>query len=472
MVFFRFFNALDSKLHSGNAEVLIKDINLQETLNAVVHLIKTSRVTVEKKLKIRTTYDPLLPEFVRTDSRRIQQILYNLLGNAIKFCSEQANVEFGVHLVDGIMRFTVKDYGKGIEESDYGKIFEPFRQTETGLSNAQGGTGLGLAITKKLVQALAGEIRVESEVGSWTKFISDFPFPNKPVDIDDLSFRLGSSTVFVVADENAESTKRLEEVFKTFLVDYCYFPSMKELAEVIATEGALSEERSYICLVHEHLFDKETYDILHNRANSCLVTFGPDFSVEKCRKHYRSLVETFPSVLVQQLGMFAQELTADPGRDSTNKSMASLTNEFSALRIMIAEDNLVNQKVLTRILNRLHVFNIVVVDNGVEAVELEAAKEFDLILMDMQMPKMDGIEACKEINKREGGHAKANVLFVTAHVSNTFRESCLKNGAIGYLPKPCTVEGVKEALRHAVGQGSMFSPVYQTSWNKHTTPLY
>jgi DNA-binding NarL/FixJ family response regulator len=93
-----------------------------------------------------------------------------------------------------------------------------------------------------------------------------------------------------------------------------------------------------------------------------------------------------------------------------------------------------------------------------------------LILMDMQMPKMDGIEACIEINKCTGGHPRANIVFVTAHVSDSFRQTCLENGAFGYLPKPCTLEGVSEVLRHAMGQGSLFSPVYTASWNQNTSP--
>jgi signal transduction histidine kinase len=166
--------SLRMKLESGNAEVLIKNINLQETLNAVVHLIKTSQVTEEKKLNIMTIYEPTLPEFICTDNRRIQQILYNLLGNAIKLSKEQGKVEFGVHIADSVISFSVKDYGKGIDQKDFSKIFEPFRQTGTGLTNAKGGTSLGLAITKKLVEALGAQILVVSDVGSWTKFTVDF----------------------------------------------------------------------------------------------------------------------------------------------------------------------------------------------------------------------------------------------------------------------------------------------------------
>jgi len=459
-----------SKLESGNAEVLFKDINLQETLSAVIHLIKTSRITEEKGLTIETTYDRLLPEFIKTDSRRVQQILYNLLGNAIKFGRQNTAVEFGVHIIDDrLLSFTIKDHGRGIQKCDYGKIFEPFKQTETGLTNTHGGTGLGLSITKKLVEAMGGQISVDSEFGSWTKFTMNFPFTNRPVDDKRVSESLNKTTIFLVVREDDDSMVHAETVFQSYNIDYAHFPSMEELAKTIKTEGALSRDGSYICLVHENLYDKDTFRLLHSKAKSVLVTFGPNFLVERCRKHYRSLMETFPSVLACNLSQFSSEVMGDMTGSAETTEFHGVNSEYAALRILIAEDNIVNQKVLTRILNRLGVTDIKIANNGIEAVEMEASEEFDLILMDMQMPKMDGVAACSQIRKRQGGHPLGKVVFVTACVSDAFRQICLDNGAIGYLPKPCTLEGVKGVLLHAVGEGSMFSPIYPESWNKEIT---
>lgn len=461
-----------SKLESGNAEVLVKKVNLQETLNAVVHLIKTSRVTTEKELDVVTLYDPLLPEVVDTDSRRIQQILYNLLGNAIKFSCEKGRVEFGVKVVNkAVLSFTIKDYGKGIEEKDYGKIFEPFRQTETGLSNASGGTGLGLAITKKLVQAMGGNISVESAFGSWTQFTVDFSFQSKNiVNLDTLSSRLKNTTIFFVANENDPNTQRIEDTFNQFHVDFAHFNTMQDLAKAIATNDALLPDATYVCLAHESLYESETVETLLASCRACLVTYGPNFEVPRTRKHFRSLVETFPSVLIHRLGIFADEISRNPILSTKKEDVQDAESMFASLRILIAEDNIVNQKVLTRILNRLGVTEISIANNGLEAVKIEADSPFDLVLMDMQMPKLDGVEACAELQKRKGGHPQAKVIFVTAHVSDSFRQTCLDNGAIGYLPKPCSVDSVREVLQHAIGQGSLFSPVYRKSWNEQTSP--
>lgn len=475
-IFLFLFYTVDSKLESGNAQVLIQKINLQETLNAVIHLIQTSAVTVDKKLNVITNYDPLLPEVIHSDSRRIQQILYNLLGNAIKFSSEEGKVEFGVSIVEDarIIRFSVKDFGKGIEEADFGKIFEPFRQTETGLSNATGGTGLGLAITKKLVDAMGGQIAVASEVGSWTEFTVDFPFKktDRPVDAQHLSSKLDRSIILFIADANDPKTERVQAIFNHFNVQYAHFNTMRDLNLAMNLSSPpfspTSQAGAYVCLAHEDLCEIETYELLAARFPACLATFGPQFSVERMtKKHWRSLVETFPSVLVNKLGQLAHALLHEGGRRRYKAAVVPIKAGWEDLRILIAEDNLVNQKVLTRILNRLGIHSIQIASNGVQAVERESKEAFDLVLMDMQMPKMDGIEACQEINKRvpkDGEHALAKIIFVTAHVSDTFRQTCLETGAIGYLPKPCTVEGVKEVLRYAFSSGRLFSPAYQERW--------
>lgn len=473
-----------SKLESGNAQVLIQRINLQETLNAVIHLIQTTQVTTEKNLKVITNYDPLLPEVIHSDSRRIQQILYNLLGNAIKFSPEDSIVDFSVRIVADVntIQFKVKDYGKGIGSEDFEKIFEPFRQTETGLSNTAGGTGLGLAITKKLVQAMEGRIAVDSVLGSWTEFTVDFPIKDRDtrIDAESLSKRLNSTMVLFVLDQSEPDAPRIEAVFDYFNIEHTRFDDMRSLNEALALgTGPFANYRdAYVCLSHEDLCDMETYEILASKVSSCLVTFGPKFSIERVtKKHWRSLVETFPSVLIDTLGRLVEDLLIRHDRKGRSRNDVDERNSaWADLRILVAEDNVVNQKVMTRILNRLGISSIEVARNGLEAVEMEAKKAYDLILMDMQMPKMDGIAACQEINKRipkaHNDHAVAKVIFVTAHVSDTFRQTCLENGAIGYLPKPCTVEGMKEVLQHLMGSGSLFSPAYQESWNKNTVPPF
>lgn len=176
-----------SKLEAGKVAVEMEQSSLQDALNAVVRSIETN--ALEKNVSVETYFDCTVGEFFITDSRRLQQILYNLLGNAIKFSSEEGVVELRLQHsrrpvrpenestgcimeafgTEKVLRFVVKDYGKGIEKENFQKIFTPFGQADNSTERIYGGTGLGLAITAKLVRALGGSISVDSEVGEWTE---------------------------------------------------------------------------------------------------------------------------------------------------------------------------------------------------------------------------------------------------------------------------------------------------------------
>ena len=299
---------------------------------------------------------------------------------------------------------------------------------------------------------MRGQISVHSVLGEWTEFIVDFPFTNSPFDINDISPKLANAQILVVGSVETPDVEKATEVFDAYQIDYAVLSNMSEIGRMLQ-RGELIQGGAYVCLCQENIFDAETFSLFQKTKKCSLITFGPDFAVERSPKHFRSLAETFPSVLAKTILVFVSQQSGDgttSNIDASIRSVMSLESPWSALRILIAEDNLVNQKVLTRILNRLDVEDITVVNNGEEAVIREAQEPFDLVLMDMQMPIMDGIEACQEINKRTDGHKKAKVVFVTAHVADSFKQTCIDNGAIGYLPKPCTKDAVKEVLKHAM----------------------
>lgn len=242
-----------------------------------------------------------------------------------------------------------------------------------------------------------------------------------------------------------ETTNQVLDMLRPFRFNVAHFESMNELD----LSEEISFDRTSICLVHEDLYHSDIYERLSDKSVSLLLTYGPNYSVEEADGHYRSLLELLPSVLVNSMISYLQrsprEGSATEELDTgIDNSLVSCSN----LRILIAEDNVVNQKVLKRILQRLGVSHIDIVNNGKDAVLREATNPFDLVLMDMQMPIMDGVTACKRIATREEGlHPKAKVIFITAHVSENFRASCLENGAAGYLPKPCTVDILKQCLQ-------------------------
>lgn len=571
-----------SKLESGHVDVEIQRSNLQETLNSIVHSIDMKATA--KDIKLRTFYDPLLPEYVMTDSRRIQQILFNLLGNAVKFSSIETSVELNVLLAererrqrgysfipdddlsfngrcpmddDGclpeaplfgdfgknldpsnirehemsatsprhgqpsacpyaagaadnesnekvsscpftrpakyanrvtlshvapssedtnrskamklerdqgteqVLRFVVKDYGKGIDKSEFEKIFQPFLQASAETERVYGGTGLGLAITAKLVHALGGIISVDSEEGKWSEFTVDLPFREECADIDGFSQKLAGSTVFLINNLACEVTQHLKDVFKRYNVPCASFDNMEDLASAIAREGYISPERSYICLTHEDLYDAKVLGILARQASSVLLTFGPKYSVKETAGHYRCPTQVLPTVLIKSIIEVVESakvaLRSPPKKSPSCPSLSSMWGQSpslvkvnsvpnSDLRILVAEDNIINQKVLARMLKRLNVEQVDIVDNGLKAVEQSAVKEYDVIFMDMQMPVMSGLDACRQIVAREDGRRLPTIVFVTAHVSHAYEVECAKAGGGGFLPKPFNISEIGDCL--------------------------
>jgi signal transduction histidine kinase/CheY-like chemotaxis protein len=505
-----------SKLKSGNVDIEIRKSNLQETLNSCVHSIETR--ALDKQLSVRTFYDVLLPEFVTTDSRRLQQIMYNLLGNSIKFSKEGGVIELHVSLCDDlsvvmeeeedhmpqsseayprtdtsstlptqasslsqsahndtkalndamneieiqcsednvkqrkqqqqqqVIRFLVKDYGTGIAKKDCDRIFEPFQQASAETERVYGGTGLGLAITAKLVHGLGGTIAVDSEEGEWSEFTVDLPFNEKPANINEISSRLGEATVLLV-HKDTESLVQVQDSLRRYNVDFHDFNNLNEMEARIVEQGFLISGRSYICLVDEELYSRPSIELLSNLATkSMLLTFGPNYCVKESAGHYRSLVQVIPSVLLQSLGGYCESLIVGRGltRSLSNSSMHSIP--YTGLKVLIAEDNVINQKVLHRMLKRLGIADVDIVDNGQKAVLQEASREYDVVLMDMQMPVMDGVEACKLICSREGGHPNASVIFVTAHASSSYELECAKAGGVDYLSKPFNLRDIEKCL--------------------------
>ena len=210
-----------AKIESGHFELDVKPNDLQTTLNSVVHSI--SNKLVDKNVEVRTCYSGLLGKRMTTDSRRLQQILYNILGNAAKFSKEGTTIDFKVQVVlvvskkeeakeneetlapKPMIRFSIKDYGKGIEEKNFEKIFQPFSQASKETQTVYGGTGLGLSITKNLVERLGGTISIKSQIDKFTEFIVDLPYEEEQlVDVSLFREKL-SDTSIVILDPNDNS---------------------------------------------------------------------------------------------------------------------------------------------------------------------------------------------------------------------------------------------------------------------------
>ena len=265
-----------------------------------------------------------------------------------------------------------------------------------------------------------------------------------------ISERFQNTTIFLVA---SDEQSQIMSSFDTYKANVVKFQSLDELNGHLsknAQERQSSPERRYICLIQEDLYNVKAYDSISSKLQrSVLFSFGPKYSVKEARGHVRSLEQMLPSVLMERLGSCVDALDHAASQEAEESKTESNQKAvpYTQFRILVAEDNMINQKVLSRILKRLGIENVEIVGDGKQAVEREAAQPYDIVLMDMDMPVMNGIEACKLISKREGGHPKAKVVFVTAHVADEFKSECLEAGGVEFLPKPFSMDGMEHCFR-------------------------
>jgi len=498
-----------SKLQSGKADMEVKVTSLQDILNTVVHGIEFK--AQEKDLELRTSYDIAVPKYIETDSRRLQQILFNLLGNAVKFSNNGGTIELNIEMersnnklaatasceerpeatvpnlafdakIDktfpeptknshcpfhrpcppsppetqhppptstitpfrqDVIRIVVKDYGRGIDKKDFGKIFQPFLQAKSRPESVDGGTGLGLAITSRLVEHLGGTISVDSEFGKWSKFTVELPCHGHWADVDGLSKRLEKAQILYLSDQcdTWDTTK-----FGAFRVPVEQFKSYSELESYLSSINAERSAKFHFFFVHEEMYRQDMYERLEKAVPSALVTLGPNRSIPESHCHFRKTSAVLPCVMMESLASCVEQ-GAHPGPLFTKNAIQHQHLSLQDLRALIAEDNVVNQKVLRRMLDRLGMKNVDIANNGKEAVEQSAKADYDIIFMDMQMPIMDGLEATRIIVNRRKEKDSPKVVFVTAHVSSTFETQALNAGADGFISKPFDIGKIGAYLR-------------------------
>lgn len=475
----------------NDVAVDVKMTNLQETLDLVV--ASCAGKADEWNVLIETLYDASVPEFVSTDGHLLQQILTNLIGNAIKFTHDGTAVQlrvlagttramdeacrgdetdeegaplekaytdltstFGANESPQFLRFAVKDFGKGIDEGNFAKIFEPFQQANTAETDDFEGMGLGLATSSRLVNFLGGEIRVKSQVDEWTEFFVDLPLHGTPADVKGLSQKLKNATILIVSDDSRDDiaiTALARSGVDVVKVDTC-----QEVDVLVASKTAIDSRRVYMCLIQEDLYQPRTFRVLASAASSALLTFGPHRLVSETKCHFLSVARTLPSVVLEAL---VACLGVTPARRTplvrrASEVVRSLNFDFSTVKALIAEDNSINQKVLLRMLKRLGMKDINVVDDGLQAVECLSQNRYDMVFLDNQMPVMDGLEACRAIkNQVVTDGPGPEIVFVTADVSDEFMLEAYKAGGNGFIAKPFDIRAIESYFRT---QTKMYRP--------------
>lgn len=445
-------NILDfSKIESGKLELEYSEFNLRETIEVVLEVVTS--VNRKPNLEVMYNIEDDVPRYLLGDATRLQQVLTNLVANAFKFTSEGEiliSVSVEREFTDSvIIRTQVQDSGIGIPDDKLGLLFQSFSQVDGSSTRKYGGTGLGLVISKRLVEAMDGEISVSSEIykGSTFTFTAGFGRSNRETDFK-LPSVLQKRKVFLL-DDNSTNLRIIQHQLQKAEISVRTFNNPKMLISVINELnefdfGILDMQMPDINGVEVAKKIREIYsnDVLP------LVLLSSIHELE--RNDERQLFEIFLKKPVQQtklLNNLERLYQSDAPMISTDSNSVDPKHLFTTeFKILIAEDNIVNQKVALRILER-YGLQPDIVNNGKEALEAEISKSYDLIFMDMEMPEMDGLEATQLIKKqRRHHHNKPIIVAMTANAMQEDRERCFASGMDDFIAKPITLQSTKNVL--------------------------
>ena len=439
-----------SKIEAGRLELDPIAFELRDSLD---DMAKTLALRAhQKRLELICEVKPDVPEYVVGDPARLRQVLVNLLGNAIKFTETgEVALEVGIEENGGDtsrvhLHFRVRDTGIGIPFEKQKLIFEAFSQADTSTTRKYGGTGLGLTISERLVEAMQGRLWVESQPGHGSCFHFTAVFDRAPQGhpaVNQLDVRLAGAHVLVV-DDNATNRRVLTEMLRTWKMLPLAVSSVQEaLSEM--RHAARRDEPFGIILTDVHMPGLDGFDLVERIHDSpfladtviLMLTSGEQRNdLARCRKLGVAAYLIKPvrrgelrTAMLVALGHSQQSRTA-PALD------AAASEHGPSERILVAEDNLVNQRVALRILEKAG-HRVVLAGNGREALAALEGEPFDLVLMDVQMPEMDGIEATIAIRSKERGTgAHIPILAMTAHAMQGDRERCIAAGMDDFVSKP------------------------------------
>jgi CheY-like chemotaxis protein/HPt (histidine-containing phosphotransfer) domain-containing protein len=409
---------------------------------------------------------PEVPERLMGDALRLRQVIVNLVGNALKFTEHGevvVQVEMGAESAQHIdLRFLVADTGIGIPKDKQKLIFEAFAQADSSTTRQYGGTGLGLSISAELVRMMEGRISVESKPGRGSRFSFTARFgrsPSRPAGaVDSPSTELRHLRVLVV-DDNATSRRILQEVLTQWRMRPVTASGGR--AALVELEKAARAGRPYALV----LFDADMPEMdgfvlaeeikrrprLVRASIMMLTSTAPSDDRERCRELGISSYLTKPIKQSDLLDSIMSVLQTGPGRARAGAPAGGHPAEVGArsLQVLVAEDNVVNQQVAVGLLKRAG-HRAVVANNGREALTFLAKEPFDLVLMDVQMPELDGLETTAAIRKGElstGRHIP--IVAVTAHALKGDAERCLAAGMDAYVAKPLQARELLAVIRRA-----------------------
>jgi len=443
-----------SKLEAGETELHEEPVDVQTCVEEALEPLAAT--AAEKNIEMTHLIDPAVPSVIEADGTRLHQILLNLISNAVKFTEEGTVVLEVDRASDSAstseaceLHFRVRDTGIGIPEEKRDQLFELFSQVDSSRSREYRGTGLGLSISKRLVEAMGGEIWVESEVGEGSTFhftiqttvpqqtADEFPLP------PDAQSVLAGTRVLIADDNEATRqflTQRVEAVgvdTTTVATEDATIEALeKHSYDVVLLDAELTESEESV--VEERMFDPSDED----SPSLLLLDTGPARNQSADGEHVQALRKPVKQARLYEalLDVLQGSEQAGPHGESEKPRI-----EVSSLRVLLAEDDAVNQKMTTQLLAKMG-HKVHTVSDGVEVLDAVRERTYDVILMDVQMPEMDGLEATRRLRKEWSSEEQPYVVALTASVMESDRESCWDAGMDAFLSKPVQRDEIAQIL--------------------------
>jgi PAS domain S-box-containing protein len=443
-----------SKIEAGKLEIDAAEFGLREMLGETMRVLAFR--AQEKGLKLICQISPEVPNTVVGDAGRLRQILVNLVGNAVKFTehgevtvhidcptSATSSLQASIELC-----FAVRDTGIGIPPDKQQMVFNAFEQIDASMTRTHGGTGLGLAIATQLVRRMGGRIWVDSELGhgSTFHFTAKFGLPRaQSAAVEPIRLR---DVPVLVVDDDATNSRHLQQM----LADWGMQATLAECGEAALTILRHAQQARAplpLTLLDAHMPEMDGFaaaerikqdPALAGATIIMLTPGGRPGDIARCRELGIATYLVKPIMQADLLDAILTALStgahaaAQPARDL---QVAEPCVAHRRLRILVAEDNTVNRRLVVRLLEkRGHIVAVAV--NGRETVRAVREQAFDLVLMDLQMPEMDGFEATAEIRRREAtlGTHRLPIIALTAHALEGDAERCLAGGMDAYVAKP------------------------------------
>jgi PAS domain S-box-containing protein len=456
-----------SKIEAGKFELEPLPFRLRKTFHDVFHMLQPR--TGDTRIELRLDFDESAPELVVGDSHRLRQVITNLAGNALKFTSE-GHVTLRLACVDTIndstwLRIEVEDTGIGIAPDKLEAIFEEFAQADESTSRRYGGTGLGLTISRRIVELMGGRMYVRSSVGHGSTFSFEIEMP--VANAADLSgsgpLDLAGSALVVHSDAAAR------EYYLGLLEQFGFdvYGASSAVATLELCRGELAGSRMQLCLLEYTLpdMDGETLGLTLRRQK--IVRRGSMHLLGRVRgidperlaaKGFGGIHDALDAEGFEKiLGVNDESTSGEPANENRDQQETiDMSTKVSAahaphaagrcIRVLIVEDNLVNQRVTEQLLRKLGCECDLAAD-GVEALQKIACTNFDLVVMDCQMPEMDGYEATRAIRSLPFPQNTVAIVALTANAMDGDREKCLEAGMDDYLSKPASASQIAAMVR-------------------------